>query len=180
MESFLFFPEKLRARAKLLEECDAEIDTFDYDADVLKSYRGETGEFYPLLPESEAKTFDLDGSVGKVYAKDNKIVMEFSKIAAPVHVEFEPGRMMRFIEFNVSAEKHDHSADWQEGLSVTHANGGAKIEIDRTFFRQWRIDDSMPYRFNLSSGSAALKPRSPWPYRLLVGTASAEEMLVLK
>ena len=180
VESFLFFPEKLRARAVLLQECDAEIDSFDYDADVLKAYRGETGEIYPLLPESEAKTFDLDGTTGKVYAEDNKIVMEFFKFAAPAHVEFEPGRMMRIIESNISADSHDHGSDWVEGLTITHANGGVKLAFDRDFYRQWRMDDSMPYRFNISSGSAALKPRSPWPYRLSVGSASAEELIMLK
>jgi hypothetical protein len=42
------------------------------------------------------------------------------------------------------------------------------------------MDDSAPYRFNLSSGKSALKPVKPWPYRLLVGTASAEELVMAK
>ena len=180
VESYLFFPEKLRARAELLKECDAEIDSFDYDAPVLKEYRGETGEFFPLKSEQDAEMFDLDGTTGKVFRKENKLVIEFSKFAAPARVEFEPARMMRIIEFSISAEHHDHGADWVEGLTITHENGTAKLEFDLSYYRQWRMDDSMPYRFNLSSGKGALVPRKPWPYRLLVGTASSEELIRLK
>ena len=180
VESFLFFPEKLHVKAKLLQECDAEIDAFDYDADILKEYRGETGEFFPLKSENNAETFDLDGTTGKVYRTESSLIMEFSKIAAPVRVLFEPARMMKIIEFKLSAGQHDHGADWVEGLKITHANGGAKLEFDLNHFRQWRMDDSAPYRFNLSSGKSALKPEKPWPYRLLVGTASAEELVMAK
>ena len=180
VESFLFFPEKLEMRAKLLQECDAEIDSFDYDADVLKAYRGETGEIFPIKAENDAEIFDLDGTTGKVFRNENKLVMEFFKFAAPVTVEFEPGRMMKIIEFNIRADHHDHGADWVEGLKITHENGGAKVEFNLEHFRQWRMDDSAPYRFNLSSGKGALVPRKPWPYRLLVGNASTEELIMAK
>jgi hypothetical protein len=180
VESHLFFPEKLHVRAKLLQECDAEIDSFDYDADCLKEYRGETGEFFPLKSEADAETFDLGGTTGKIYRSENKFIIDFTKFAATARVEFEPARMMKIIEFTISEHKHDHGADWIEGLRITHENGGAKVEFDLNHFRSWRVDDSAPYRFNVSCGNAALKPLKPWPYRLLVGRASAEELLMVK
>ena len=131
-------------------------------------------------PSYEVVFVDLDGTTGKVFRNENKLVMEFFKFAAPVTVEFEPGRMMKIIEFNVRADHHDHGADWVEGLKITHENGGAKVEFDLEHFRQWRMDDSAPYRFNLSSGKGALVPRKPWPYRLLVGNASTEELIMAK
>ena len=128
----------------------------------------------------KAAIFDLDGTTGKVFRSGNKIIMEFFKFAAPVHVEFEPARMMKIIEFNMSETNHDHGADWVKGLKIVHRDGQARLEFDLDHFRQWRVDDSAPYRFNLSSGNGALNPLKPWPYRLLVGSASAEELLMLK
>ena len=86
----------------------------------------------------------------------------------------------RIIEFSVSADWHDHGADWVDGLKITHENGSTKLEFDLNYYRQWRMDDSMPYRFNLISGNGALKPRKPWPYRLSMGSANANDLLMLK
>ena len=180
VESYLFFPEKLRARALLLQECDAEIDSFDYDADILKAYRGETGEFFPLQPESAAEPFDLNGTSVKMYSADNRIVMEFSEFSAPVHVEFEPGRMMKIIEIVLTADRNNFIGSKVSGVKITHTNGTAKLEFDSDYFKTWRIDDTAPYRFNLICGDHALKPRKQWPSRLLLGTASSDELLMLK
>lgn len=180
VESALFFPEKLQARAGLLRECFAELERFSPDAPELKRYRGEGEEFFALLPEEEAKAFELDGTLCKVFQAGNKLVMQFSRFTAPVFIEFEPGRMMSIIGFQVCADSHAHDADFIPGISFRHAEGNVRVEFDIPFFSAWRVDSQAPYRFNLSCNKAALHPRKPWPSRLCFGDCNPDELIFLR
>ncbi len=180
VESTLFFPEKLHARAALLQECFAELERFSPDAPELKRYRGEGEECFALLPEEEAEAFELGGTRCKVFLAENKLVMQFSGFTAPVFVEFEPGRMMTIIGFQLSADSHSHDADFIAGISFQHAEDSVRVEFDLAFFSAWRVDSQAPYRFNLTCNNAGLRPRNPWPPRLCFGDCNPEELLFLQ
>jgi hypothetical protein len=180
VESTLFFPEKLHARAGLLEKSFAELERFSPDAPELKRYRGEGEEFFPLLPEEEAKEFELGGTLCKVFQAGNKLVMQFSCFAAPVLIEFEPARMMTIIGFTVCADSHDHNADFNAGISFKHTEDHVRVEFDLAFFSAWRVDSQAPYRFNLTCNNAGLRPRKPWPPRLCFGDCNPNELIFLQ
>ncbi len=180
VESFLFFPEKLRARANLLKECDSLIDTFNLNADILKEYRGETGKYYLLYPKENASAFNLDGSCGSFYSDANKFIVDIDRFSQPVRVEFEPFRMMQIIDFKVSSDRHDHNVDLINGVEIIHTNRKTQIFFDLDYFSRWRIDDTAPYRFNLSSGKDSLHPIVSQPSRLLLGTANTADLVLLK
>lgn len=154
--------------------------TFFSGCSRTETLSGEGEEFFALLPEEEAKAFELDGTLCKVFQAGNKLVMQFSRFTAPVFIEFEPGRMMSIIGFQVCADSHAHDADFIPGISFRHAEGNVRVEFDIPFFSAWRVDSQAPYRFNLSCNKAALHPRKPWPSRLCFGDCNPDELIFLR
>jgi hypothetical protein len=180
VESTLFFPQKLRARAKLLRDCLPELERFSPDAPELKRYRGEGEEFFALLPEEEADSFELGGTLCKVFQAGNKLVIQLSHFTAPVFIEFEPGRMMAIIGVQVWANTHSHDTDFIAGISFRHTEENTRVEFDLSFFNAWRVDRQAPYRFNMNCDKAALHPRKSWPTRLCFGDCNPEELIFLR
>ena len=176
-EGYLFFPEKLEARAALLEQLlDVDFPKFRMDAPFIAEYTGEN----PVGAKSVCRRGTPSGNMEKAggtgiswtsYYDEQmlSIVVEGSEGKA-FTVEIEPCRLWPpvRIDFDQSGKPVLYSFIFREIPSVEYVreNGRLTIRIPMEVFDGFRRKN-FPMRFNLWSGTDGWVRREPWTSRLL-------------
>ena len=174
-ENYLFYPEKLDMRIKLLEQLQEDFDNFDLNADWIPRYTGKImdGHKHSLknqdwhdLPETEISY--------RIFREDQNIITEIKgHLGRPVVFEIEPCRLwppMRIdIDRNGAAFSYDfiHRTNPDIKMQDTDENGFFRAEIPLKIFDGFRRD-GFPMRFHIRSLNDCQHGKyTPWPGRLL-------------
>ncbi len=177
VESYMFYPQKLAMRAKLLENLlEAECQTLDLEAKELCQYRGDVDCETDL---HLGKPFAL-GGVNVVFTRNasGNIDLDITGKLVNATLYLEPGRLCRII---CSAYTPNGRIIKEHGLTMQCINDEhLRYTIDMEFFAPYRHSDNQPMRINIVCNDVALSPLHPHPMRLRMGTANSADLVWLK
>lgn len=178
VESYCFFPEKLYARAELLKDALADLDTYDLNAPRIAAYKGSADKTVALSALAEWQK--LGEIEYKARVENSKLVFDFRHLSENVRLDLEPGRLCRVLDVQLfPGKRHNHDADFIDGIAFEHDEDAATVTFDLEVFDKFRVSDKMLWRFNLSTSTAALSPLHPWPSRLCQGNSNPNDLLYL-
>ena len=175
-EAFLFHPERLEKRKKLLEHLlEKDFPVFDLNAPFVKEWTGETpagliaraGESYPV---------GSNGASWQIRAEKGKMIIElFNREKLTYTVCIEPRRLWSVFRFTFGAEGGGTASSFicrqDPGVTFSEKNGVFRAEIDLDYWDEFR-NHGLPMRVFVqavdSSGkiAAVWGGNDPWQARL--------------
>lgn len=177
-EGYLFFPEKLEARAKLLEELrDRDFPRFRLDDEVIDRWTGRTvtGPAATVgvgSPGDEVQPLGDSGCTWCAFIRDGFLVFRLDGWkGAPLCIEIEPRRLWPVIRIDVSSSGALSLAEfsYREVPELFSRFEGERLEVALPLrlldeFRR----PGFPLRVNLRGPEFAwIAAPPPWPHRLL-------------
>ena len=178
VESYCFFPEKLLARAELLKDALQDVAVFDRNAPEIDRYFGSGGQKVRFSEFADWRK--LGRCEFKLSTAEKSFSFHFRNIAERILLEIEPGRLCQVLSVWILDETECwNSNDTIPGLTYHYANGEVEVRFDREWFTRFRISEKMLWKFNISTATEELVPRTPWPERLCHGTSNPVALLWL-
>ena len=179
VESYMFYPEKLEMRAKLLQNLlENDCAEFDLDSQVLRAYRGDDNLDSDRHLGDSFRLGGLDVSCLK--DADGNVRIECQGDIRRVTLYLEPGRICHIICFTVDNEKKVVNEP-VPGLKVEKSGRGYLcFTIDMNAFAPFRQLPEQPLRFNMVCNGEALSELHPLPMRLHMGTVNSADLVWLK
>ncbi len=184
-EGYLFFPEQLAAREKLLQELlEQDFPRFSFDLPEIRAYAGENCPGYLCgRTRQDATTYPCGETWFRVYRNQEQLCFEIANGQDDVWLELEPCRL-----FPILNVRFDHQGRNQVFRPLTlpqywSAERTRENSLVLTFnlqhFAPFRQYPTAPLRFNLHCGNQHLNPPHPWPGRLLLGSNNPADLSFL-
>lgn len=181
-EGYLFYPEKLREREKLLEQLLEDFAAFDLQAEWIDRYTGKVPEGKAARCTKPGEAPDIqymeNGVAWSAFVEDGILKVKVAGAAGrDITVNLEPCRMWAAFHIEISAEGHVNLYEkmFREypDVKVEFGKDETTIGIPLELFDGFRRE-GFPVHFNVfGDGYAWVAPRL-WPSRLLHGTYSPE------
>lgn len=175
-EGYLFFPEKLQARMKLLKELlTVDFQKFDLNAAWIDEYTGAKrigpSAFCRRIGMSEDHYEMGNGTSWSISRDDKRLFLKLKGVEGKKYsVIIEPCRMwIPFrIDFAESGEYIFHSTPFPilPQLKISAKKNEQTISIPLQIFDGFRRE-GFPMRINIYGDGFAWVKNTPWPYRLL-------------
>ena len=174
-EGYHFFPEKLAARIKLLEELlEKDFPVFDINSEEIDLYTGRIlsgpvavcGETYQMQNntswKSRAQGSKLFFEISGVRGKGCTFFLEINRLHPPLKVVLSPDD-----NFNVGGACFTDAPDF----NVQITNDGISFVIDLDNFKDFLVPGA-PLRLNIFGDGFSFVEHSPWPPRLSYGNTN--------
>lgn len=175
-EGYLFYPEKLEARAQLLEKLlEDDFPSFSADLPVVRRYRGlEPAEQHLCAAHPDRRrSYPLPGGNFSCWHQEQRLHMVISGCSDGAEIELEPARLYPVISFkaDASGRKLGWGGMLDSGIWQVEKSGSGTLHfcIDCRCFAGIRPTPFTSMRFNLHLASGSLCRPQPWPRRLLMG-----------
>lgn len=181
-EGYLFWPEKLKERAKLLQELLEDFADFDFRAPWVDAYTGKCPEDKVAYcrPEQDADVQTMENGVcWNAFLEENTLVVQVRGAAGKaLTVTIEPCRM--WSAFRMDVEPDGSICGMTNGIFREVPAVEAKREAEKDELRipldifDGMIRDGFPIRFNVFGEGFAWCDPKPWQNRLMHGTYNPE------
>ena len=181
-ENYLFYPEKLDMRIKLLEQLEDDFKKFDINAKWIDFYTGTKidSDSHSAQDESWHKLCGCETAYRLFQRHDNLVFELKGHLGNAATLEIEPCRMWVPMLLEVDPDGAAfmlgilHREEPAVKLADTDADGLLHAEIPLAIFDGFRRD-AFPMRFAVKCGKNFQKSDvSEWPARLLHGTFNPE------
>lgn len=173
-ENYLFYPEKLEMRIKLLEQLLEDFAGFDINADWVDKYTGKVmdGHSHSLKDKEWYNLTDSEIQY-RVFRDGDDIVMEVrNHLGSPVALEIEPCRLWPPLRIDIDRDGAVHHYEFihrvNPKLNIKDTeNNFVSTRIPLSVFDDFRRE-GFPMRYSVKSENSFQKPGcSNWPGRLL-------------
>lgn len=173
-EGYLFFPEKLRARAELLRELLVDFDTFDLTAPWVDAYSGRKPEGKVAYCGAKDAQQMENGVSWQAFAENGELTVRVTgAVGKRISVRFEPARMSTALRVDVAPDgavtfNDDVLPDIPEIRGQQYGDI-TDIQIPLAPFESF-IREGFPVRINVFGDGFAWCDPKPWKRRLMHGT----------
>ena len=181
VETYLIYPEKLRARIVLLH-CllSEELPHWDIDAPCCRRWR-EPENCFVAGDENSASWQTLDCADYRIFKREQKLVFQFRNIsAAKLSLNFLPELSRRVLSVALNYGATNNWLSFPHGTEFFRQQKIAEIRFDLDFFAQFRIAQDAPYFFNLTVNGKSLAPRHDFESRLWLSAVNPEDLSAIK
>lgn len=180
VENYLIYPEKLRARAKLLEHLlDVQLPVWDPASPECRRWR--ECENCRIAGKKEDALREKVANIEYCIFKENeKLVFRFfNSSAGNIKLDLLPALSCRVFSVNLNYGSIAHWGILPAGIEFFRNKEFVEVRLDLEFFRPFRPSDEAPYFFNLTVGNISLAPRHDFPARLWQNCCNPADLLPL-
>ena len=181
VETYLIYPEKLRARITLLEYLlTCELPNWNIDEPSCIFWR-EPENYSVVKNENLALWQTLNGSDFRIFKREQKLVFQFRNISsAKVVLNFLPELSRKVLSITLNYGVANNLLAFPLGTEYFCKEKIVEIRFDLDFFRKFRLAQDGPYFFNLTINDKSLAPRHDFQSRLWLSAINPSDLLPLK
>lgn len=181
VETFLIYPEKLRARIGLLQHLlSMELPQWNSDSPCCHRWR-ERENCLVASDENSASWKTLDCADYRIFKRDRKLVFQFRNIsAAKLTLNFLPELSRRVLSVTLNYGITGNWISFPPGTEFFRSKDIAEIRFDLDFFSDFRTASDAPYFFNLTVNGKSLSPRHDFVPRLWLSAVNPDDLLAIK
>lgn len=180
VENFLIYPEKLRARAKLLEHLlKFQLPQWDPAAPECKKWL-ERSDALVIGTGETAATGKISGVEYRIFQREKKLVFAFRHASSvKLKLDLLPALSCRVLSIRINYGSSGQWIGFPPGVEFCRNREELELRIDTEFFRPFRPAEAAPYFFNLTVGNTSLAPRHDFPARLWLNCCNPADLLPL-
>ncbi|MBE6378720.1 MAG: hypothetical protein E7051_07895 [Lentisphaerae bacterium] len=180
VETYLIYPEKLRARIGLLQHLlSVELPHWDPDSPCCRRWRKVENALI-AGDEGSALWQTLDCADYRIFTRERKLVFQFRNISgAKLSLNFLPGPSRRVLSCNLNYGVTGNWLSFPPGTEFFRRQDIAEIRFDLDFFSEFRHAPDAPYFFNLTVNGKSLAPRHDFEYRLWLTAVNPADLIAI-
>ena len=180
VENYLIYPEKLRARIKLLEKVLLDLPQWDAAAEKCRFWKEGNDKNICITGEKDALWQKLDKVDYRIFEREKRIVFQFRNVStAKLRLEYLPALSRKVLSASLNYGRPGHWIGFPPGMEFFRDNEIAELRINTQFFQPFRISADAPHFFNLTVNGQSLSPRHDFPERLWLTSANPYDLIPL-